>query len=199
MYLENQKIILRDTKESDIDDIIYWNTVEKEWMLWDAPWIYEAEDKTDWAQYRINKRKQIQELKNHDDLRMRLELCINNEKQTHIGYVSAYYINDQFKIDDNGNHLAIGMNICAPKYRRKGYGSNAYALYIHYLMEHGIQTIYTQTYSGNQPMIKMAEKLGFKECNRFEKIRHVRGELYDGLTFVLKKQTADTNHRGAML
>lgn len=186
MLIENEKIILRDMQESDIDDIIIWNTVETEWMLWDAPWEHENEEDFDWQQYRINKLKQIHALKDSKEIRTRLEICINNEQQTHIGYISSYHINKEYKIDDNGSNLAIGMDICSPLYRRKGYGSSAYKLYIKYLNDHGICEIYTQTWSGNFPLIKMAEKIGFKECNRYKNIRHVHGEYYDGLTFVLK-------------
>lgn len=186
MLIENEKIILRDMQESDIEDIIRWNTVETEWMLWDAPWEHENEDDFDWQQYRINKLKLIDELKNSTELRSRLEICINDEQQTHIGYISSYHINEAYKIDDDGKHLAIGMDICSPLYRRNGYGSSAYRLYIKYLRDCGIHEIYTQTWSGNVPLIKMAEKLGFKECNRYKNIRYVRGEYYDGSTFVLK-------------
>lgn len=186
MQLENNKIILRDMQESDIDDIIYWNTIETEWMLWDAPWEHQKDEPYDWQQYRITKLKQIKEQKDNSNVRSRLEICINNENKTHIGYISSYRINEQYKIDDHGSLLAIGMDICSTAYRRKGYGSSSYQLFIQYLQEHGIQKIYTQTWSGNIPLIKMVEKLGFQECYRYEKIRHVRGELYDGLTFVLK-------------
>lgn len=186
MQLKNNKIILRDMIENDIDDIIYWNTIETEWMLWDAPWEHSGEDLYDWQQYRITKQKQIKEFKDHSMIRSRFEICINNESKTHIGYISSYHINEEYKIDEHGSFTAIGMDICSTSYRRKGYGSSSYQLYIQYLQEQGIHHIYTQTWSGNIPLIKMVEKLGFKECNRYEKIRQVRGELYDGLTFVLK-------------
>lgn len=186
MQLENNKIILRDTHESDIGDIIYWNTVDTEWMLGDAPWEHQKEDSYDWQQYRINKKQQIKEQKESSQIRSRFEICINDEKETHIGYISSYCINEEYKIDDNGTLTAIGMDICSTTYRRKGYGSSAYQQFIKYLQNHGIQEIYTQTWSGNIPLIKMTEKLGFQECNRYQKIRQVRDELYDGLTFVLK-------------
>ena len=45
--------------------------------------------------------------------------------------------------------------------------------------------IYTETWSGNYPMIAMAEKIGFEECNRKRNIQVVRGNSYDSLTFKL--------------
>ena len=186
MLIENKKIILRDMQESDIDDLIYWNTVETEWMLWDAPWIHDNDNVFDCKQYRNDKQEHIQQLSKSNQLRTRFEVCVNDHDKTHIGYISSYYINEDFKIDDEGKNITIGMDICSPLNRRNGYGSSAYQLFIEYLRNHGYHKIYTQTWSGNIPLIKMVEKLGFVECNRFEKIRLVRDEYYDALTFVLK-------------
>ena len=44
---------------------------------------------------------------------------------------------------------------------------------------------YTQTWSGNQRMIGLARKLGFRESMRKPGLRRVRGTAYDGLTFRL--------------
>ena len=43
MEIYYQDIILRDYRESDIEDDIRWNTVETEWALWDAPWETEED------------------------------------------------------------------------------------------------------------------------------------------------------------
>lgn len=38
IQISDGRVILRDFKESDIEKRIYWDTVETEWQLWDAPW-----------------------------------------------------------------------------------------------------------------------------------------------------------------
>lgn len=187
MLIKNNKVILRDTIISDIDDIIYWNTVATEWMLWDAPWEHE-EDNFDWKQYRIDKKEELLKPKEDSSLRTRLEVCINDESCTHIGSISCYFINDEYKIDENGKKVAIGMDIYETKYRGQGYGKSAYLLYIDYLKKLGYTTIYTQTWSGNIPLIKMCEKVGFEECNRYREIRNVNNQKYDGLTFSYQTQ-----------
>ncbi|NBL00141.1 MAG: N-acetyltransferase, partial [Erysipelotrichia bacterium] len=146
MQIKNNKVILRDMQASDIDDIIRWNTIDTEWMLWDAPWEHVQEDDFDWKDYCQKKLIQIEAMKQSDDLRTRFEVCINDETQTHIGYISHYFVNEQYKIDEQGEKIAIGMDICSPCYRGNGYGSNAYLLYIDYLRKHGYQNIYTQTW-----------------------------------------------------
>ena len=41
MEIKYKNIILRDYRESDIDDEVRWNTVETAWALWDGPWEME--------------------------------------------------------------------------------------------------------------------------------------------------------------
>ena len=45
-----QGILLRDMVESDIADYLRWETVETEWQLWDAPWMYEGRSAEQCAQ-----------------------------------------------------------------------------------------------------------------------------------------------------
>lgn len=185
MLIKNKHIILRDMIASDIEDVIYWNTVATEWKNWDAPWLYENEEEYDWDAYRIRKMEEIKQ-DIGDGLRCRLELCVRDRKQTHIGAVSCYRIDDEYRISDEGKKIAIGMDICEEKHRGKGYGKAAYRLYIEYLKNFGFDEIYTQTWSGNLPLINMAKSVGFVECNRYQGIRNVKGKLYDGLTFVYR-------------
>ena len=185
MRIESEKIILRNLIISDIEDIIYWNTEATEWMKWDAPWERDENKKIDWIQYKLQKEQEI--LTQQDtELQMRLEVCIHDDEETHIGAISCYFIDEQYRINDNGQMIAIGMDIFENQYRKNGYGKKSYQMYIEYLKTFGYDTIYTQTWSGNIPLIKMAEGLGFKECNRYKGIRQVRGKIYDGLTFQLK-------------
>ena len=55
-----------------------------------------------------------------------------------------------------------------------------------YLREKGHRSFYTQTWSGNETMMKVAEKLGFKEVYRLKDFREVTGKKYDAVTFFLE-------------
>ena len=55
--------------------------------------------------------------------------------------------------------------------------------YLEYFKKLGYEKIYTQTWSGNTRMINVANKIGFKEVNRYIGIRNVRNKKYDALTF----------------
>jgi RimJ/RimL family protein N-acetyltransferase len=183
--LKGKRIVLRDFIKEDIEDYVKWNTTCREWMLWDAPWEFDEDEIFDEEKFRQKKLEWIKQPKK--PIRTRLEICLNNEEKTHIGWVSCYLIDEQFHYTDQDGKCAIGIDIPDPNYRSKGYGKDAYLLFIHYLKVKGIEEIYTQTWSGNHPMINLAKSVGFEECNRYCEYRIVRGETYDGLTFKLIK------------
>lgn len=105
----------------------------------------------------------------------------------HIGGVSTYRIDDDFSIAGDGAHVALGIDINSMVARGHGYAPRALRLFMDYLFDQGERELYCQTWSGNVRMIKLAQKLGFVECCRKRGIREVRGENYDGLTFVFKR------------
>lgn len=101
----------------------------------------------------------------------------------YVGWCGSYFINEDCCIDENGDRLAIGIDLPEESARGKGLATHALRLFMAYLCTLGFTELYTQTWSGNERMIKLAEKLGFTECCRKPKLRTVRGQQYDGLTF----------------
>jgi RimJ/RimL family protein N-acetyltransferase len=171
MQMKNKNIILRYIKEEDINDYIRWTTVETEWNKWDAPW--EDDDFGEFVEWR------------RDDLKItpkkfsRLE--IDTITGQHIGWVTTYFI------DKTKEKTGVGIDIPSITDRGKGYGENALSLFMAYLFNTE-ETLYTQTWSGNNPMLKLAKKIGFIEVERNKNYRMVRGEYYDGLTFSISKK-----------
>ena len=82
--------------------------------------------------------------------------------------------------------IAVGIVLPDTTYRGHGIGKLALRKYLEYFKNLGYTEIYTQTWSGNLPMIGLATSLGFKEINRYKDLRTVNGKKYDGLTFELK-------------
>lgn len=189
LKIEGKKVYLRDFQESDITSRIHWETVETEWQLWDAPWETEG----------LTQEEKEAELESYIQLmhgwtayfhdlpdektRRTFQLCAADG--TYIGWVSSYRIDDEYVYNDNGNLCAIGIDIPAVSYRGQGCATEALCLFIDYLLAHGEQALYTQTWSGNVRMIGLADKLGFTEICRKPDLRTVRGQKYDGLTFRL--------------
>ena len=188
MEIRFENIVLRDMKQSDIADYVRWFTTETEWMEWDAPWeARESDEETEcknWTEY-----YESVKCKTDDVLRWKFEIEYEGK---HIGWVSSYLIDENYDWisvdhiqDDQKVHRTIGIAICESGIWGKHAGSNALRAFIQYYAERGCEEIYTQTWSGNIRMMKTAEKLGFKECDRVSNELEVRGKQYDDLTFVL--------------
>lgn len=184
MEIKGEKVILRDFIKEDIEDRIIWETIETEWLGWDAPWELE-EEPFDPKEYSSLMRNRLSNKQDINRFRYGFQICINDEVKKHIGWINAYYIDDNYNYSNKDGKLAIGINIPDLSSRRKGYATEAWSLYIRYLLDNGIEDIYTQTWSGNIRVIGLMDKLGFEECNCKENFRIVRGKFYDGLTFKL--------------
>ena len=183
MFIEGKKVILRDFIESDIDDRILWETVEKEWQDWDALWKRD-EDNFNVEAYIERKIKYLSNRVDNDKLRYGFEICIR-ENNKHIGWINAYLTDNDYNFSHKGTNFTIGIAIPPLSERGKGYATDSWVTYIKYLIKNGIYDIYTQTWSGNFRVLGLISKLGFTEINREIECREVNKKLYDGLTFKL--------------
>ena len=181
--LRYNNVTLRPMCESDIPDDEKWFSVETEWGEWDAPW---EENST--VEERLEWRRNV--LKKNADTPPKFYgfLDMDTDEGRHIGWVTCYTID----IDDV---IAVGINIPPPDARRKGYGKNALLCYMDYIFSRkDVEELYTQTWSGNFPMIKLAEVIGFTEIGRIKGIRKVRGGRYDALTFSMSRNDFYERH-----
>lgn len=184
LEIKGQKVLLRDFIKEDIEDRIRWETIETEWLHWDAPWEIEEEPFNP-EEYRSLMNKKLSNKQDPNRFRYGFQICVNDETKKHIGWVNAYHIDDKYCYTNDDGKLTIGISIPDLSSRRKGYGTEAWSLYIKYFLDNGIEDIYTQTWSGNIRVLGLMSKVGFVECNREKDFRNVRGKLYDGLTFKL--------------
>ncbi len=174
-------IVLRDMKKSDVDDYVRWFTVETEWMNMDAPWESETSSEEDqrknWNEYYESVQGMAE-----DAVRWKYEIELDGR---HIGWVSRYayleYLENPEEIP------AVGIDIPAADARGKGCGTEALRQFLDYLGEHGFRSFYTQTWSGNAAMLRVAEKLGFQEVFRKENHRRVGDKTYDAITLRLDR------------
>ena len=197
MQIPYLNILLRDMEERDIDDDIRWHTTETQWALWDAPW--EMEEVLATFDPEKHRAKELEWLaKPKPDHRTSLELDADG---VHIGSVNSYCLDENLdwtplmgEGDPREGHWAVGIEICDSAYWSNGWGTKALTAYIRYHLKAGYTDLYTQTWSGNTRMIRLAEKLGFRECRRLSGVRQVRGGTYDALTFRLDR-AAFEQHR----
>ncbi|MBU1143588.1 MAG: GNAT family N-acetyltransferase [Firmicutes bacterium] len=178
MEIKGKLVTLKMMTHQDIEDSILWFTQDTEWMNWDAPW--EKGEPFDSEDYRKRKKLLI-ETRNIGDFEPRLEIYYEN---IHIGWMNRYFINESFEYDSKGKQIAIGIVIVHAKYRHIGLGYDAYMAYMNFIKELGYTRVYTQTWSGNVPMVNLAHKTGFHLINRIKDCRMVDGVSYDALTYV---------------
>ena len=162
--------------ESDIDNYVRWFTEDVEWMNWDAPWeknlcADKEKERKEWEIY-YNSIKD----RPADAQRWKFEIECDG---VHIGWVSAY--DDLDYVENPEGIVAIGIDIPELTYRRNGHGTEALRRFRDYLASKGQKALYTQTWSGNYPMLKVAEKLGFKEVYRVKDYREIDGQKWDAL------------------
>ena len=165
--------------ESDIADYVKWFTVETEWMDFDAPWETSSssydEELSSWSEYY----QSVKEL-GKDEIRWKFEIEVNGH---HIGWVSRYF--DLEYLDNKNNIPAIGIDIPEKSFRERGIGTEALKMFIEYLKKAGHEHFYIQTWSGNQRMLRVAEKLGFSIIYNKKDYRLINGKTYDALTLIL--------------
>ena len=174
--LEHGSVILRPVKESDIADYEAWFTTDVEWQNWDGPWEVWTEDNV----------KEFIEIRRFattftPEIYDKLEIEVDGR---HIGWVSRYVM----VCNDFDGKTAVGLNLPPGDVRGRGIGHVALVLWLTYLFDKLDKDIlYTQTWSGNFPMIALAKKIGFSEVRRIKDLREVHGQKYDALTFSISK------------
>ncbi|MEH6940712.1 GNAT family N-acetyltransferase [Bacillus sp. JJ722] len=168
--IRGNKVTLRMVTTDDLDSIYYWKFIEKDKSAkkWNGPYIPEKY---------ITKAQFIEEWESNKELLpnvpSKLIMTVNNQ---FIGSVGAYWV------DQNTNWLETGIVTYDKKYWNGGYGSEAYALWIDYLFENTrLHRLGMSTWSGNERMIRVAEKLGMQVEARIREARIVDGKYYDAI------------------
>ena len=107
-------LILRDMRESDIEDYVRWFTTETEWGNWNSLWeafeTSEEEERKSWTEY-------YESVKNLPDdvVRWKYEIELDG---AHIGWICSY--TDLEYIENEENILAIGLDIPSMENRKNG-------------------------------------------------------------------------------
>ncbi|WP_237417032.1 GNAT family N-acetyltransferase [Halobacillus litoralis] len=171
-HLKGQRVTLRVINEKDIPVLyqLIYNGDEPEWKKWDAPY-YPLEPHT-LESYRSHEKARINRLgPNEPDSRLIIEV----DGKT-IGTVTYYWEHKP------SLWLEVGIGIYDPDYWNGGYGSEALEIWVDYLFRTlPLARVGLTTWSKNERMMRVGEKLGMKVEGRLRKCRIYEGQFYDSI------------------
>ncbi len=169
------RVILRDRLPSDVDRFIHWQT-HGEWREYDAPW--EGIRTTMMEEEKEKSRKRFLEKCKQDLPAPRSRATISTKDDKPLGWVIRY-ANECFP-----DTWLVGVDICEDEYLNKGLGTEALDLWIAYLFSNSdIHRIGLDTWSFNERMMHVAEKLGFIFEGAERELIEWQGEWIDRVHF----------------
>lgn len=181
MKMTYGKIRLRDMVIADIADELKWQTEEVAWCYWDDP----NQPVIEWNEEMIEEERRRIIAEFHELERIsrthafRVSLEIDTQDGVHIGSIDSY------SLSDGGR--AIGIAICEPEYWGRGYGTDALTAYMNYHVQNGVTELYLETWTGNERMLALAQRLGFREIKRLPHVYQIKGQDYDDVTLRWEK------------
>ena len=168
------KVKLRKTRISDLSHYKRWNNPELRAWSYDAPWL--SGDLTAVINWR---KKWLQEGGKKPYRFLEIEYSDGH----HVGWVVVYH-------DAKDPHMTeIGIDIPEEAYWGLGIGEEALALWVQYLFETlNLQRVGFTTWSGNQKVIRLGNRLGFVEEGRIRRGCVVDEIYYDRIKMGLLKE-----------
>lgn len=178
MYKDNE-LVIRPIEEKDLFNI--WELVYKEdapeWKKWDAPYFPHSS-------------------MTYEDFLKQKESWINQEnrfivevKGEVIGSVSYYWEHEASK------WLEIGIILYEADNWGRGIGTRALAVWINHLFNTlPLVRVGLTTWSGNERMVRVAEKLGMQMEARIRKVRYYNNQYYDSIRMgILREEWENLN------
>ncbi|MEI5909388.1 GNAT family protein [Bacillus spongiae] len=168
MQLLGKKVCLQTLTQEDLPLLYQFKYgVEKpEWKKWDAPYF-------EHKQIEFDEFFRSSEESLSSPTPDQLGIYVHNQL---IGTVSFYWEHIPSR------WLEAGITIFDPNYRNGGYGTEALKIWVDYLFQtYEIARVGITTWSGNDRMMKVAEKIGMKLEGRMRKCRYHNGEYYDSI------------------
>ncbi|MCP4417809.1 MAG: GNAT family N-acetyltransferase [Chloroflexi bacterium] len=192
MIINSRKLLLRDWHTDDLNHLGHWLQPGHQWQELDGPYYPKMK-----VEHIPNHLKKLQDQIKKDDWPHPRQRLVISDKATDqmLGEVSWYWQSKET------NWLSVGIVIYDPAYWQQGLGFEALGLWCDYLLQAMPQLarLDLRTWSGNIGMMRLAEKLGFKEEARFRDARIVNGTFYDSMGYgILRSEWIEQQHQGFM-
>ncbi|MGD8394113.1 MAG: GNAT family protein [Candidatus Eiseniibacteriota bacterium] len=189
MEIHGPHIMLRDWRLADLESLRYWLSPEREWHRWDGPY-YPRPNAREIAR-RLRAKRELIVSGLFPTPRRSLAIAERTGDRL-LGQVIWYWQSQET------DWLSAGIAVFDPRERGRGAGYAALGLWCDYLWQAmpSIVRLDLRTWSGNGRMIRLAEKLGFREEARFRKARIVEGTHHDGLGFGVLREEWEGRYPG---
>lgn len=177
------RIRLRLLEVKDLDDYLYWNHPSREFHKYNGPY-FKKRTEAELEQFVEDVRVRLQ---NGEVDGLNLHHCrmiVDCADDTLVGQVNWYWKSEET------NWMEIGVVIFNEQYWGTGLGFEALALWVDELfaLHPELVRLGLTTWSGNERMMKLAEKLGFKKEAVYRKARIVEGEYFDSVSYGILKE-----------
>ena len=175
LQVNGQKIKLRGWHLEDLEVFKHWQKPGHQWQELDGPYYRSDKDQSEELTEAL-RHKIVQNDFASPPMRLVIADISNNQL---IGTVSSYWESVETY------WLCIGITIFEPKNWGQGVGQEALGLWIEFLFKNRPELVRLdmRTWSGNQGLMRLAEKLGFKQEACFRMARVVDGRYFDGLGY----------------
>jgi len=164
------RLILRPYKKSDLSSYLKW-MAGGEWQKYDTPWEsgFATQEEAE---------QRFKEMLEDKPVVPSRRAVIATKKDRPIGWVNRYAYK---RFPEN---WLIGICIGEDEFLNKGYGTEAFGLWVDYLFAHSdIHRLGFATYSFNMRMIEVGKKLGFIHEGTDREIIFWNNEWLDRLHF----------------
>lgn len=147
------------------------------WWKWDAPWEGPpSEDELRQTPVRIA--AMIREAASPPR-----RMIIETRAGSSIGTVSRYWV------DERTQWLEVGVGIYAARNWGRGFGPAALGLWVDHLFEAlDLRRVGLRTWSGNERMVRLARRLGFRREAVFREACKTEGRVHDRVAFGLLRR-----------
>lgn len=176
-WIEGMRLVLRDIAPDDLDVLAYWLRPEQRWHELDGP-LYDQPRPDEIARILDDRRALIAST---DRPQPRTNLSVAAiDTDTMLGQVTWSGI-----VGETGLNIVIYN----PDLWGYGLGYEALGLWCDYLVRElpDLTRLDLATWSGNQGMVRLAQKLGFVEQSRDRRSTVVGGRRFDALGYALDR------------
>lgn len=172
MIAAGDRVILRQYKKSDKVVYLKW-MAGGEWQKFDAPW------ETGFTSKKEAEQRFLKMMMDNATIPSK-RAVIATKKDRPIGWVNRYA--DKRSPKD----WLIGIDICEDDFLNKGFGTEAFGLWVDYLFSHSdIHRLGFATYSFNTRMVQIGKKLRFTHEGTDREVIYWNNEWLDRLHFGL--------------